>query len=134
MDKVDYSDNAYLLISFAYEGYTSKANNIIDTLVLYPENYVGFSFNALKSGKTTQSKNGKTTTFCFPIKTKNDISLSSVALLDSTYPRTDAHTGTSYKAPIVFKFEINEETLNSEIANSSFKYNVTFALSRGIID
>lgn len=134
MSQADYSDNAYLSISFAYEGYTSKTNNIIDSLVLYPENYVGYSFNTIKSEKTTQAKNGKTTAFCFPIKSKNDISLSSVASLDSTYPRTDTHTGTSYKVPIIFKFEINEETINSEIANSSFKYSVTFALSRGAID
>lgn len=129
MSKASFSDEAYLTISFTYIGYTSKQNNIISSLVLYPENYTGYSFSAQKSSKTTQNKNGTTTTFSFPLKTKNDISLSTVALLDSTYPRTDDHSGTVYKVPVVFKFEIDEDTLNTDILSSNPKYNVTFGLS-----
>lgn len=129
MSKASFSDEAYLTISFTYIGYTSTQNNIISSLVLYPENYTGYSFFAQKSSKTTQNKNGTTTTFSFPLKTKNDISLSTVALLDSTYPRTDDHSGTVYKVPVVFKFEIDEDTLNTDILSSNPKYNVTFGLS-----
>lgn len=133
MGKADYYDDLYLSIAFAYEGYSSTTNNIIESLVLYPENYVGYSFDGVKSSKTTQTKNGKTTLFYFPMKSKNDISLSSVALLDTTYPKTNIHsaTGFDYKVPIVFEFTIDEDTLNSELADSSVKYSVTFSLAEG---
>ncbi len=133
MGKANYNDNLYLAISFAYESYSSKTNNVIESLAIYPENYVGYSFDALKSSKTTQAKNGKITMFYFPMKTKNDISLSSVALLDTTYPKTNVHstTGYDYKVPLVFEFIIDKETLNSELANNSVTYSVTFSLAEG---
>lgn len=129
MSSVAYDDSVYLTISFSYRGYSSITNNIIDSLTLYPENYTGYTFYAQKSSKTIQTKNGTTTLFSFPMKTKNDISLSTVALLDSTYPRTDTHSGTVYKVPVVFSFEIDEDTLNTEILDSNPKYNITFGLS-----
>ncbi len=133
MSSIAYDDNAYLTISFSYSGYSSKVNNIIDSLTLYPENYTGFTFLAKKSSKTIQTKNGTTTMFSFPMKTKNDICLSSIALLDSTYPRTDTHYGTIYKVPIVFSFEIDEDTLNTEILDYNPKYNITFGLSESAV-
>lgn len=71
--------------------------------------------------------------FSFPMKTKNDISLFSLALLDSTYPQTDTHYGTIYKVPIVFSFEIDEDTLNTEILDYKPKYNITFGLSESVV-
>lgn len=133
MSSISYDDNAYLTISFSYSGYSSKTNNIIDSLTLYPENYTGYTFSAKKSSKTLQTKNGTTTMFSFPMKTKNDISLFSLALLDSTYPQTDTHYGTIYKVPIVFSFEIDEDTLNTEILDYKPKYNITFGLSESVV-
>ncbi len=132
MGKMDYYDDLYLSITFAYTGYTSKTNNIIDSLAIYPENYVGFSFAASKSSKTTQKNNGRSTLFSFPMRSKNDISISSIALLDSTYPQKNEHVtgGIDYKVPLIFEFIIDEDALNSEIANSSIKYSVTFSLSK----
>lgn len=131
-----YYDDLYLSITFTYESYTSTTNNIIESLSIYPENYVGYSFNGVKSSKTTQKKNGKSTVFYFPMKTKNDISLSSVALLDTTYPKTNIHssTGFDYKVPIVFEFTIDNDTLNSDLVNSSTKYSVTFSLVEGTVN
>lgn len=133
MSSVAYDDNVYLTVSFSYRGYSSTTNNIIDSLTLYPENYTGYIFSAQKSSKTIQTKNGTTTTFSFPLKTKNDISLSTVALLDSTYPRTDAHSGTVYKVPVVFSFEIDEDTLNADVLDSNPTYNITFGLSESAV-
>lgn len=133
MSSVDYDDNAYLTITFSYTGYSSTENNLIDSLNLYPENYTGYTFSAQKSSKTIQTKNGTTTLFSFPMKTKNDISLSTVASLDSTYPRTDAHAGTVYKVPVVFSFEMDIDTLNTDILDSNPKYNITFGLSKSAV-
>ncbi len=128
-----YSDDAYLTISFSYIGYENTQNNIIDSLILFPENYTNYCFYAKKSDTTIQSKNGTTTAFSFPLKTKNDISLSTIASLDSTYPRTDSHSGIIYKVPIVFKFMIDINTLNTDILNFSSKYSITFGLSTTVI-
>ena len=134
MSQADYCDDLYLSITFAYSGYTSKVSNIIDSLTIYPENYVGYSFNAVKSSKTIQTINGKSTLFSFPMKTKNDISISSIALLDTTYPKKNEHVtgGIDYKVPVIFEFSVDEDTLNSDIANSSTKYSVTFSLSKEV--
>ncbi len=133
MSTVAYDDNAYLTISFSYTGYSSTENNLIDSLTLYPENYTGYTFSAQKSSRTIQTKNGTTTLFSFPMKTKNDISLSTVASLDSTYPRTDAHLGTVYKVPVVFSFEMDIDTLNTDILEYNPKYNITFGLSKSAV-
>ncbi len=133
MSTVPYDDNAYLTISFSYTGYSSTENNLIDSLTLYPENYTGYTFSAQKSSGTIQTKNGATTLFSFPMKTKNDISLSTVASLDSTYPRADDHSGTVYKVPVVFSFEIDIDTLNTDILEYNPTYNITFGLSKSAV-
>lgn len=102
-------------------------------MVLYPENYTGYTFFAQKSSNTIQTNNGTTTLFSFPLKTKNDISLSNVALLDSTYPRTNDHSATIYKVPIVFSFKIDEDTLNTDILDLNPKYSITFGLSTSAV-
>lgn len=129
MSEAGFDDGEYLTVSFAYTGYSSTTNNIVDTLTLYPENYTGYTFSAQKSSTNLQTKNGTTTEFFFPMKSKDNISLSTVALLDSTYPRTNTHTGITYEVPIVFSFEISENTLNTDILDSNTKYSVTFGLS-----
>ena len=130
ISKISYSDNAFLTISFSYTSYSSKNNNIISALKIYPENYTGYYFYVQKSNVTNQKKNGATTNFYLPLKTKNDISLSTIASLDSTYPRTESeHSKTNYKVPIIFNFDIDEETLNTDILTSNPKYTVIFGLS-----
>ena len=127
MESIAYSDDCYLTISFTYEGYSSVTDNIIDTLLIYPQNYLGYSFEAKRSTTINQERKGKQT--MFPLKTKNDISLSSVALLDSTYPSSGTH-GLDYKVPVVFEFELRNGTIQPSLVGSNPNYTITFGLSK----
>lgn len=133
MASIAYSDDCYLTISFAYEGYSSVTDNIIDSLWIYPQNYLGYSFEAKRSTTINQEKRGKQTMFSFPLKTKNDVSLSSVALLDSTYPSSETH-GMNYKVPVIFEFELRDGTIQPSIVDSNPNYTITFGLSKTAVD
>lgn len=133
MASIAYSDDCYLTISFTYEGYSSVTDNIIDSLLIYPRNYLGYSFEAKRSTTINQEKRGKQTMFSFPMKTKNDVSLSSVALLDSTYPSSGTH-GMDYKVPVVFEFELRDGTIQPSIVGSNSNYTITFGLSKTAVD
>ena len=133
MASIAYSDDCYLTISFAYEGYSSVTDNIVDSLLIYPQNYLDYSFEAKRSTTINQEKRGKQTMFSFPMKTKNDVSLSSVALLDSTYPSFGTHE-MDYKVPLIFEFELKKETIQSSIVGFNPNYTITFGLSKTAVD
>ena len=133
MASIAYSDDCYMTISFAYEGYGSVTDNIIDSLWIYPQNYLGYIFQAKRSTMINQEKRGKQTLFSFPLKTKNDVSLSSVALLDSTYPSSETH-GMNYKVPVIFEFELRDGTIQPSIVDSNPNYTITFGLSKTAVD
>lgn len=133
MESIGYSDDCYLTINFAYKGYSSVTDNIIDSLLIYPQNYLGYSFEAKRSMVINQEKRGNQTLFSFPMKSKNDISLSSVALLDSTYPHSGTQ-GMNYKVPVIFEFELKEGTIQSSIVGSNPTYTITFGLSKTCVN
>lgn len=134
MTSIAYSDDCYLTISFAYEGYSSVTDNIIDSLWIYPQNYLGYIFQAKRSATINQERKGKQTMFSFPLKTKNDVSLSSVALLDSTYPSLETHGIMNYKVPVMFEFELRDGTIQPSIVDSNPNYTITFGLSKTAVD
>lgn len=71
--------------------------------------------------------------FSFPMKTKNDVSLSSIALLDSTYPSL-GQRGMNYKVPVIFEFELRDGTIQPSIVDSNPNYTITFGLSKTAVD
>ena len=118
-----------LRVVFQYQDYASSHNNIVEELMVYPENYDHYDFPAARSETICQENKSDTTQFYFPVESRKAMSLCSLASLDSSYPRNGV-----YQVPLVFRFTIsnvNKDLLESDdMAFPTIKITFGLATSR----